>query len=419
MQTMKVHGHDVPLTDVKRAIRHAGFRQQDVASRLNVHQTAVSHYITGKVPPSPDFTAFVESNVLTPTGAARRSTAPIGSRPAPQGTAASQKAAQQQGTATVVLEEPTPAPTVDQHKEVEAVDKGDPGKVPFPEADALRVLTMARDAHRDGHISYPAGIRKIIQWEEGYWLLRAEGFPYADALTGSYDLTVRSKTEPGSEDRRFAEESFNAVFGMEAGSCKIPKGSPKDQHPGYSLSLPFVRRGKSIWLYGQAGTGKTHSAKELATATGRDYYSVQGTGDMTKDDFVGSLGAEGGSTVKHYGPLILAMDTGSVLIIEECSVIPAEILMVLQQAVDQEPVLVTGMGQVEKKVAKPGFAVIVCDNTTGLGEGVDYVGTRRMNESFRDRFFFIEYGHMDDATTLRILAKKRAKLFAEQGWATV
>jgi hypothetical protein len=418
LTTMRVHGHRLPLATVARSIRVNGYKQADVARRIGVHQTAVSHYLTGKVPATGHFRQFVEA--LISAEQAGRWAAQAAPQPTPQ--------PQPQPQQTPVgppppytpqpAPEPTPATPAPNATATPAKDGG-PLSVPFRARQALQVINLARKAQADGHISYPSGIRKLINWGRAYYLLRSVGFTADDAHVGAYDVVIRSKTEPGSEDRRFAEESFYTVFGLMATACKIPVGAPADQHPGYTLAMPFVKAGLPVWFYGVAGTGKTHTAEVIAEEVAGDYYTVQCTRDMTKDDFVGSLGAQGGSTVKHYGPLALAMQEGVPLILEEPSVAPAEILMVLQQVLTGKPLLITGMGAVEKVTAKEGgnFTIIANDNTVGLGEGIDYVGTGRMNEAFRDRFYFVEYGHMADDMTLLILSKHIETFKAEQGWA--
>jgi hypothetical protein len=52
--------------------------------------------------------------------------------------------------------------------------------------------------------------------------------------------------------------------------------------------------------------------------------------------------------------------------------------------------------------------ILVTDNTRGLGESVEYVGTQAINEATRDRFYFVEFGSMEPAQELAIATSEAA-----------
>jgi hypothetical protein len=52
--------------------------------------------------------------------------------------------------------------------------------------------------------------------------------------------------------------------------------------------------------------------------------------------------------------------------------------------------------------------ILVTDNTRGLGESVEYVGTQAINEATRDRFYFVEFGSMEQEQELAIATSEAA-----------
>lgn len=415
----RIHGERIPAARVKDAIQaHGG--QVLVAEKIGISQASVSNYLNnGYGRYYRRLVQYIEQNVITPQRA--RSMAGVTGQinplqpgspqtPIPQ---QQQPTPQQQGAPTQPTPQPDtaqPARPVVQEKSDDAFDRA------FPEDDAIKVIQLAENAHDNANISYDVGPRSLINWQNAYYLLADHGYSYEDALIGGYDLVIRSKTEPGSADRRFAQESFHTVLGLEAGTAKAPKGTPKGWHPSTALALPLLRAGLPVWAYGPKGSGKTYAGKQLAAALGVQSITVQATRDSTVEDFVGVMTAKDGATEPARGPVWEAMEEGKLLIVEEPSLADPAILMVLQQVLTGEPLTVTGLGETREIHAVDGFGIYCADNTAGLGEGVDYVGTQRLNDAFLDRFYFIEFGRMGADFYRYLLRQHRADLFKNQGW---
>jgi MoxR-like ATPase len=79
-------------------------------------------------------------------------------------------------------------------------------------------------------------------------------------------------------------------------------------------------------------------------------------------------------------------------IVDEISLADSGALMTLQAVLEGEPLTISENGG-ETIFPDPGFQLIACDNTRGLGEAVAYVATLPVNEAFRDRFLFCEIGY--------------------------
>jgi len=291
---------------------------------------------------------------------------------------------------------------------------------PFPMDKAHELAAGVRTAERKGDVTTTFSLRKLVAWGRAYYLLQQEGYDPKEALSGAFHLAAEGKTY--GEDRTFLKNLFQAKFGFES---KPPRENSRvalseGRHPMSYLIEPLVREGMHVWLHGPTGAGKTHSVFDIAARLNRKVVRFQGKGDATTDDFVGGFGlkSENGASVTEfqYGPLPKAMMEGSLLNIDEITTLPAEVLFELQAVLEGKPLVLT-KNRGEEILPAPGFAVVAADNTLGLGEAPAYVGTNVMNEAFRDRFFFIEYGYMPDAMEKRALKSELEAFFNPRGWA--
>jgi cobaltochelatase CobS len=135
---------------------------------------------------------------------------------------------------------------------------------------------------------------------------------------------------------------------------------------------------------------------DIAKRLNRKFYRIQGTGDMTVDDLLGGWSAKDGSTYKEMGPLPLAMGFDGepgLLIVDEATAIPSEVLFELHAVLEGAPLVIKKFRGMTIE-PKPGFGVMINDNTIGQAEANEYVGTNMMNEAFRDRFLFLDYDYM-------------------------
>ncbi|MEU4217181.1 AAA family ATPase [Actinoplanes sp. NPDC026623] len=108
-------------------------------------------------------------------------------------------------------------------------------------------------------------------------------------------------------------------------------------------------------LSGPPGTGKT----AMLEAAFPDLLTVAGTGDTIVDDFLGSYAPlPGGGYDFIYGPLVVAMREGRVLLVDDATLIPPRVLAVLYPAMDgRGKVTVTTTHGTEIVDAADGFYV--------------------------------------------------------------
>ncbi|WP_067573922.1 AAA family ATPase, partial [Nocardia acidivorans] len=149
-----------------------------------------------------------------------------------------------------------------------------------------------------------------------------------------------------------------------AGPVVRPNG--QTYHPRTLAGLPDVEvlarmrtNGVPVLLYGPPGTGKT----SLIEAAYPDLLTVQGDSDTTVADFVGEYTQTPDGRYEFvHGPLIRAMRAGSVLFIDDATLIPPSVLAVVYPAMDgrREVVIKAHKGEIVK--AEPGFFVVAGHN---------------------------------------------------------
>lgn len=291
---------------------------------------------------------------------------------------------------------------------------------PFPLAEAQKVAEMVRKAKVKGEHRFPFSMRKLKLWGECFYLLQDAGFSEQEALSGGFHMAAEAKAIPGSEDRIFLLNVFESVFTCEH---KIPRPNANsaradgNRHPMDFLAEPLIRAGIPTWLVGESATGKTWSAKDIAQRLGRGIMRVQGTRDTHEGDFVGGREVENATTYFSPGPLPVCMDQGRLLLVDEVSLIPSGALMALQAVLEGEP-LVIKADRGRAVEPQEGFGIVVTDNTRGLGEGMEYIGTEVVNESLRDRFAMVEYSFMPPGQERTAVDFHLQELLRKNGWGT-
>jgi MoxR-like ATPase len=120
-------------------------------------------------------------------------------------------------------------------------------------------------------------------------------------------------------------------------------------------------------LVGPTGSGKTEFARNFAALTGRRFYRVSFSKQLFADSLLGKTEIRGGDTVFIPGPLIPAIQTPCVVLLDEVSRASADMAMaVLQPLLDNRRITIQDTGEVIE--CHPGCVLMGADNTLGLGE---------------------------------------------------
>lgn len=141
----------------------------------------------------------------------------------------------------------------------------------------------------------------------------------------------------------------------------------------------------NIYVYGETGVGKSSAALHIAKDQGRPAVRVNLSKFADVDELFGGMRIVNGTTYFDKGPVLVAMEMGAVLILDECDSADPTLLTDLHPILEKKGYLI-------KKLKKmiyptPGFCVIATANTKGRGDLTGkYIGTSALNRAFLDRF---------------------------------
>ena len=139
-----------------------------------------------------------------------------------------------------------------------------------------------------------------------------------------------------------------------------------------------------MFITGLSGNGKTFSVEQACAQAGRELIRVNISIETDEDDLIGGFRLVDGNTVWHNGPVVEALQRGSVLLLDEIDLASNKILC-LQSILEGKGVFLKKIG----KYVQPakGFTVVATANTKGKGsDDGRFVGTNVLNEAFLERF---------------------------------
>lgn len=154
------------------------------------------------------------------------------------------------------------------------------------------------------------------------------------------------------------------------------------QHHRFGDICQMVNIGLPVYLWGEAGTGKTDLAKSVADALELPFYHLSKVSDVY--ELTGFVDANG-----HYveSDLYRAMTKGGLLLFDEMDSSDEEALVKFNAVISQRRFSFPGKGLVE---ANENFRVIGAGNTGGTGANEAYTGRRQLDASTLNRFFYVE-----------------------------
>ena len=139
-----------------------------------------------------------------------------------------------------------------------------------------------------------------------------------------------------------------------------------------------------IFITGLSGNGKTFGVEQACAQAKRDLIRVNITVETDEDDLIGGFRLVDGNTVWHNGPVIEALERGSVLLLDEIDLASNKILC-LQSILEGNGVFLKKVGRYVRPAE--GFTVVATANTKGKGsEDGRFIGTNVLNEAFLERF---------------------------------
>lgn len=225
---------------------------------------------------------------------------------------------------------------------------------------------------------------------------------FAPALTSAVDAyreiirravdEYKSRIEAEAAARAAAEKAAQAAAAAAANGKQLvtlPDGSTVEvtgkSHTEFATVCQLVKRGRNVYLYGPAGTGKTYLCKQIAEALNLDFYSDQKiSNDFQLTGFVDASGKF------QETELYRAFTRGGVYMLDEFDASDECAATVLNTALANGYMTFPGVGRVEMH---PDFHVIACGNTIGRGADSDYTGRNCLDAATLDRFVIRAVGY--------------------------
>jgi len=163
-----------------------------------------------------------------------------------------------------------------------------------------------------------------------------------------------------------------------------------------------------FYIAGLSGNGKTFMVEQACAQLGREYVRVQISPETDEDDLIGGFRLINGETVFQKGPVLKAMESGAVLLIDEIDRGTNKI-MCLQGVLEGKPVLVKKTGEVVSPAA--GFTVVATANTKGRGsDDGRYSAAGIIDDAFLERFpATLEQPYPSRAVETKIVKKHMEK----------
>tara|TARA_R110002167_G_scaffold58362_1_gene165423 strand:- start:511 stop:1788 length:1278 start_codon:yes stop_codon:yes gene_type:complete len=162
-----------------------------------------------------------------------------------------------------------------------------------------------------------------------------------------------------------------------------------------------------VFVTGLSGNGKTTMVEQVAAKLKRELFRVNITIETDEDDLLGGFRLVDGDTVWQDGPVVRAMKSGGILLLDEVDLASSK-AMCLQPVLEGKGVFLKKMNQWITPAA--GFTVFATANTKGKGDDDGrFIGTNVLNEAFLDRFSAtFEQEYPSRAQEMKILVKRLA-----------
>lgn len=143
------------------------------------------------------------------------------------------------------------------------------------------------------------------------------------------------------------------------------------------------RKNKNLWIYGEAGLGKSVIVECVADKLSLDFYTMSLSAQTTTNRLVGFLDAN--SNYKPT-PLRKAYENGGLICLEECDTVNAGVLAEINNLLSQDIYSFP-----DKTINKhPDFKLVCCANSSGRNTDLKYIKSQNMDASTMDRYVYIK-----------------------------
>jgi len=230
---------------------------------------------------------------------------------------------------------------------------------------------------------------------------------------GQYDLRMFLASDRSSEFASDKQENprMTSVSSTVNNDVFVPSQDKYFIRWGNYKDIETIVKSREFYptfITGLSGNGKTMMVEQACAKANRQYIRVQITPETDEDDLIGGFRLIDGETVFQKGPVVKAMESGAILMIDEIDR-GSNKIMCLQGVLEGKPIMIKKTGEMVSPA--PGFNVISTANTKGQGsDDGRYVAASIIDEAFLERFIItIEQPYPNLATERRILKKHMEK----------
>ena len=186
-------------------------------------------------------------------------------------------------------------------------------------------------------------------------------------------------------ERDGSSKNYNGLKLDELKNIVEPFSNEPVKHKKFDSILTILKKGKSVYLYGAAGTGKNVICQQIAEELGLTFYFANSVQD--RFDLLGYGDANGKFVETEF---YKAFTQGGLFMLDEMDNSCEDALITLNASLANKYITFPIIGRVE---AHKDFKVIAAGNTCGKGANELYTGRRPLDASTLNRFVFIEVGY--------------------------
>jgi hypothetical protein len=228
------------------------------------------------------------------------------------------------------------------------------------------------------------------------------------ALVKSQPMTI---TEPTMAPVTKAIAKMSSVARMQEGAI-IPKVNSLYVPFGFFDNMKRIVASKKfypVFVSGLSGNGKTFMVEQACAQLKTECLRVNISPETDEDDLIGGFRLIDGETKWFDGPVVQAMKSGAVLILDEIDR-GSNKLMCLQGVLEGKGLFVKKTGEFVEPVT--GFNIIATANTKGKGDETGrYMAATILDDAFLERFpITVEQEYPDTKVETKILTKLFASL---------
>jgi hypothetical protein len=268
-------------------------------------------------------------------------------------------------------------------------------------------------------MKFPHWITRVPTYkvDRGLWSVPVDGAPAIKAVADSSvgvdkapdPITITTKPTAAAVVAPVVEMAKGANG---IGQTHVPEKDPLFVPFGSFTDMVSILKSEMfypVFVTGLSGNGKTLMIDQACAKARRALYRVNITIETDEDELLGGVRLVDGETVWFDGPVVEAMRTGSVLLLDEVDLASTKIMCL-------QPIL-EGKGVFLKKIneyvdCQPGFNIVATANTKGKGDDTgNFIGAGVLNEAFLERFpITVEQDYPATTIEKKILGKVFDKL---------